>query len=282
MLLKIDLLDVMITQLIEFGDNILGAILILIVGYLLVRFITKVLRRVLSRIGIDRLADRYINGIDFLSDNNIRIVPSAVISKVVYYLAILIVLVAATDVLEMEAVSVLVRDAIDYIPSLFAAFLILIIGLFIADFVKNIALATFTSLNIPAGRFLSSFIFYFILINIFILALQQARINTDFINNNLSILLGGIVLAFAIGYGLASRSILSNYIAHFYSKDKLQLGDNVKIGAYEGVVLEVNNTTLTLFDETSNKQVLIPLSYLNTEVVEVLKRRPNAPSAPPV
>lgn len=279
---QLHLLDEVIKQLLEFGDNFLGALFILLIGYIIVRVITKALRRLLGKIGIDRLADRYINNIDFLSSNNLKIQPSTLLSRILYYFLLFLVFAAATDVLGMEVVSNLMRDAINYVPALFTAFILLLIGLFLADFVKNIALAAFSSLNIPAGRFLANFIFYFVLLNIFILALEQARINTNFINTNLSILLGGIVFAFAIGYGLASRNIMSNYLASFYNKSKFQVGDRVRIGQYEGKVVEAEGTTLMLINEETNSEILIPLSQLNTEIVEVLQRRPNAPTAPPV
>jgi small-conductance mechanosensitive channel len=279
---QLNLLDEITILLLEFGDNFVGALLILLIGYIVVRVITKMLRRLLDKVGIDRLADRYINNIDFFSSNNLRIQPSILLSKLLYYFLLFLVFAAATDVLGMEVVSNLMRDAINYLPLLFTAFVLLLIGVFLADFVKNIALAAFTSLNIPAGRFLANFIFYFVLLNIFILALEQARINTNFINTNLSILLGGIVLSFAIGYGLASRSIMSNYLASFYNKTKFQIGDQVRIGSYEGKVIELEGTTLILLNEKDGSEVLIPLSHLNTEIVEVLQRRPNAPSAPPI
>ncbi|MEM9885919.1 MAG: mechanosensitive ion channel domain-containing protein [Bacteroidota bacterium] len=280
--MKYDLLEEILKQFVAFGDNLVGAILILLIGFIIVRIVTRFVRKVLKKVGIDRLADRYLNDIEFLSKNNIRVVPSVLFSKIVYYLLLLIVLVAATDVLGMQAVSNLVKDAINYIPSLILAAAILIIGLFLADLIKNIAQTALASLNIPAGKFLANFLFYFVLINILILALEQAKINTSFINSNLSIILGGVVLAFAIGYGFASRSVMSNYIAHFYSKNKVNIGDTIKINEKEGLVSDMDNTTITMVSERDGREIIIPLSHLSTEIVEIIKRKSKSPSQPPV
>ncbi|MEM0992440.1 MAG: mechanosensitive ion channel domain-containing protein [Bacteroidota bacterium] len=280
--MEYNLLEDILKQFVAVGDNLVGAILILLVGFIIVRVVTRFIRKVLQKAGVDKLADRYLNDIDFLSSNNIRVVPSTLVSKVLYYFLMLIVLVAATDVLGMDAVSNLVKDAINYIPSLITASVLLIIGLFLADFVKNVAQTALTSLNIPAGKFLASFLFYFVLINILILALEQAKINTNFINSNLSIILGGVVLAFAIGYGFASRSMMSNYIAHFYSKNKVNIGDTIVIGGKEGVVGDMDNTTVTIISEKDGREIIIPLSHLNTEVVEIIRRKSKGPSQPPV
>ncbi|MEL6945769.1 MAG: hypothetical protein AAFO82_24205, partial [Bacteroidota bacterium] len=231
-LLQIDtknLLLEMLNQIVAFGDNVIGAILILIIGLILVKILTRVVRKGLQKTGVDKIADKHLNGIDFLISNNVRVVPSTFVSKIFYYFLLLIVLVAATDVLQMEAVSNLVQSAINYIPYLITAFAILVVGVFLADFLKNVSSATLSSLGIPAAGFISNFVFYFVLLNILMLALEQALINTDFITSNLSIILGGVVLAFAIGYGLASRSIMSNYIAHLYNRNKVSLGDLIEI-----------------------------------------------------
>lgn len=195
----------MLNQIVAFGDNVIGAILILIIGLILVKILTRVVRKGLQKTGVDKIADKHLNGIDFLISNNVRVVPSTFVSKIFYYFLLLIVLVAATDVLQMEAVSNLVQSAINYIPYLITAFAILVVGVFLADFLKNVSSATLSSLGIPAAGFISNFVFYFVLLNILMLALEQALINTDFITSNLSIILGGVVLAFAIGDGSRSQ-----------------------------------------------------------------------------
>ncbi|MEN0045528.1 MAG: mechanosensitive ion channel domain-containing protein [Bacteroidota bacterium] len=277
-----NLLQQMLSQLIEFGDNIIGALLILIVGLIIVRLVARVLRKGLQKTGVDKFADKHLNRIDFLSSNNVRVVPSTLFSKILYYFLLLVVLVAATDVLQMEAVSTLVQSAINYIPYLITAFAIMIVGVFLADFLKNVSSATLASLGIPAAGFIANFIFYFVLLNILMLALEQALINTDFITSNLSIILGGVVLAFAIGYGLASRSIMSNYIAHFYNRNKVALGDVIQIEGKRGRVKDMDNTTLTIASEEDDREIIIPLSRLNNEIIEIIERKPQAPSQPPM
>jgi len=283
-LLQIDtknLLHEMLSQFMSFGDNLVGALLILIIGLILVRMITRMIRKGLQKTGVDKLANKHLNGIDFLSSNNVHVVPSTLVSKMLYYFLLLVVLVAATDVLQMQAISVLVQSAINYIPYLITAFAIMVVGVFLADFLKYISSATLSSLGIPAAGFIANFIFYFVLLNILMLALEQALINTDFITSNLSIILGGVVLAFAIGYGLASKSIMSNYIAHFYNRNKVNLGDVIQIEGKIGRVKDLDNTTLTIVAE-DGREIIIPLSHLNNEIVEVIERKPNAPSQPPV
>ena len=62
----------------------------------------------------------------------------------------------------------------------------------------------------PSASLISNFVFFFF-INILIVALSQASINTSFIEQNISIIIAGGVLAFSIGYGLASKDIVSSF-----------------------------------------------------------------------
>lgn len=273
----LELLEKLLDQFIQFAPNILGALLIFIVGFILLRILRRIIRVLLKKLNIDALADNTINKIDFIDSNNIKIIPSSLVSQVVYYFGLLIVLVAATDVLQMEAVSNLVTSAVDYVPALITALMLLIIGLFIADFVQDVSLAALQSLNVPAAKFVSGFIFYFILLNVLMLALEQAKINTHFITSNLSIILAGVVLAFSIGYGLASKATMSNHIAYFYNRSKVSIGDTVNIGGKVGLVEGIDNTSLTISSEDENKKIIIPLNKLSTESIEIIKAPPANP-----
>lgn len=265
-------------QLIQFVPNILGALLIVLIGMLLIRFFTRLLKKIFSKTGIDKFADSTINQIDFLSSNNIRIVPSTLVSKVLYYLLLLIIIVVATDTLQMDAVSKLVSDAINYLPSLVSAFLLLMVGLFLADFVQDVALAALKSLNVPAAKFVATLLFYFILLNVLMLCLEQAQINTSFITSNLSIILGGVVLAFAIGYGLASKDTMASHIGYFYNKGKIKVGHTVVVDGKQGMVVKISSTALTLFSSERNSTIIIPTNMLNSSTIEIIQDDPEQPT----
>jgi small-conductance mechanosensitive channel len=136
-----------------------------------------------------------------------------------------------------------------------------------ADFLKNIVKTTCDSLGIPAAGVIANVVFYFVFLNISMITLAQAGIDTAFIESNLSIILGGIVLAFAIGYGLASRHIVANFLASFYNRDKIKVGDIISINGLKGEVVELDNTSMVL--QAHEKRIIVPLNKLATEPVEV-------------
>jgi hypothetical protein len=240
----------------------LGALLVALLGWLLARIASGIVRRLLRRTGIDKLAER-LNAVDLFSRYNIAIKPSAILAKTVYYLLAFIFLVAAADVLDMPAVSDLVSDIINYIPFLISAILVFLLGILLADFLRNTVFHLFESLKVPSAKLISDILFYFLLINVLIISLDQASMETQFVEGNLFILLAGIVLAFAIGYGLASRAMVANFLSALYNKDKIQLGDEITIDGVKGTVVYMDHISVVL--KQGADQVVIPLSKLTSE-----------------
>jgi small-conductance mechanosensitive channel len=250
------------------ADNILGAILVFLIGWIVARIASRVLKRLLKRLKVDALAER-LNEIDIISKSKIRIVPSELLSKILYYILLLFVIIIATDILGMQAVSQLMADIINYIPNLLTAGIVLVIGVLFADFIKRIVLTTTRSLGIPSAGIISNFVFYFLFLAVAMSALGQAKINTEFLQNNLTVIVGGAVLAFAFGYGFASKDMMANFIASFYSKKKINIGDVIQIEGVKGEVVDIDNSSVTL--EADNRRVIIPLSKLTSENVEIFR-----------
>lgn len=247
-------------------DNLVGALVLLIIGLIIAKLVAKFLRKILATIGIDKLANR-LNEIDLFYKNSIVIVPSKLIPKVIYYLLLFVFVIAATDVLGMAVISNLMGQLLNYIPNAIAAFIVLVIGLMVADLLKNVIKTTCDSLGIPAAGVISTAVFYFVFINIIMMALKQGNIETAFIEQNISIILAGIIFAFAIGYGLASRGLVANFLSSFYNKEKVAIGDIITIDGVKGEVIEIDNLSITL--RSGNTKTIVPLSKLTTESLSV-------------
>lgn len=248
--------------------KILTALLIFLIGYILAKIVRKILVKTLESVGIDKLGEK-LNEIEMVNKASVEIKFSSILSKVVYYIILLFFLMASTSALEMPAVSNLVQNLIEFIPNLIVAGIILVIGFIFSEMMRTIVQTALTSFGIPSARLISSFLFYFLLINIVVSALSQAQIDTGFLGQNISILIGGIVLAFSIGYGLASKATMANFIGSQYIGGKIKIGDQIKIDDSKGVVVSLDKSAILVEKEGGNK-VYIPLSKLMTDQIEIL------------
>jgi small-conductance mechanosensitive channel len=246
--------------------NVLGALVVGVVGWILSRMLSSFVMIALKKMQIDKLAEK-INDLEMVQKFNMTIDLSRVIAKIIYYFMMLIFMVAATEVLGMKAVSDLISDLIAYIPLIISATIVLLVGMFVADLVKGALLNSLESLNISSAKIIANFVFYFIMLNVLMSALQQAKVNTGFIMNNLSIILAGGVLAFSLAYGFASRGVVSNLLSSYYMKGRFQIGMEITIEGHRGEIIDMDGAVITL--QTESGKVLIPLGKLINGTVEI-------------
>lgn len=261
----------LLNQLVAFVPKLLGALLIVAVGYVVTRIITTLLKRLLQIVGIDRLGAR-LQQIDVVSRAGIEISLSTVIAQILYYFMMLVILVAATDVLGLAVVSNLVSSAIEYVPNLLAAIVILVIGAIVADMLRELTVVTCRSVGIPAAGMIGSIAFWFVFIAILVTALSQAQLETEFVVINLSIIIAGLSLAFALAYGLAAKPLMSGFLAQFYNRGKIKVGDRIRIDGEEGVIVSIDRASFTL--EANGITTVVPLSKMQTETVRILEKGP--------
>jgi small-conductance mechanosensitive channel len=252
--------------------RLVTAVLVLIAGRMVAGFLRSIIRKALSSIGIDRLAEK-LNDIDMVQRSGMRIELSRVIAQAVYYVVMLGFIIMATDALGIQAITDMVRSIVAYLPSLFSALVMLLMGLFLADGVRGILQTTLQSMGLPSAKTIAMGAFYFLFVTVAISALSQAQISTGFMAQNLTVLIGAIALAFAIGYGLASKDLVSNYLASYYNKDKVRVGDDIEFAGVRGKVVLIDASSIIL--QTPERAIIIPLSKLTTEKVEVIYPDPD-------
>jgi small-conductance mechanosensitive channel len=258
--------------------NVLGAILFFIVGRWIAKRLAKFFGKALVKVGVDKLADR-LRSIDMIGRSKIEIVPSTILSKVIYYIILFMVIWGTADIVNIDALSAMIENLFNYLPTFFSALIVFIVGLFFADFLKKMILTTTKSLNLSIGPIIANFVFYFLLINIAMMSLAQAGIETDAIKDNISIILAGIVAAFALGYGFASQPLLASMLSAYYNKKKVAKGDYIKFDNAAGVISEIDNMSLTIIGE-NNSKTIVPLSKLLSEKYEI-KKQEVVPMNPP-
>ena len=248
--------------------NLIAALIIGALGYVIAKVAGKAVTALLAKLGLDKIGDK-LNETDIFSSTDVKFKLSALIGTVVYVVLLLVFLVMATDILQMATVSNMVKNIVDYVPNLISAIILLILGILLADFIKKIVLTACASLGIPSGKIIATFIFYLVFLTMTISALSQAKIDTSLITSNMTVILGGVVGAFALGYGFAARDTMANFLASFYSKKKVQIGDVIKIGEVKGRVVDTDASSMTV--DTGSSRVIIPLQKLTTENVEIFR-----------
>jgi small-conductance mechanosensitive channel len=265
----INTFQTLINQFINFVPKFIGAAVVLGIGILVAKLVSALVRRALGAVSFDRFGDK-LNEIDIIRQLQTEIKLSGIVAKVLYYFILLVFITAATETLGVAAITGMITSLVNFIPKLVAAAIMLQVGVLVADVLRRGVVNLSTSFGISSGRLLGSVVFFFILIITIISALGQAGINTEMLESSFNLLIGAIFLAFAVGYGLASRDVMANILSSFYSKNKFKEGQTIRIEGITGQIIQVDSTSLTL--RTGESTTSIPLQLLQTKTVEFLSQ----------
>jgi small-conductance mechanosensitive channel len=247
---------------------ILAAILVML-GVLIGKIIARLVSKFFDKIGVDHFLGR-LGNIEVLNKTPLRFRSGKIIAKLIYYFFFFLFVLIAVDILEIQALSEIITLVFTYLPRLISAIFVFLLGIFLADLLRGFVRTACYSMDIPAASLISNLVFYFIFVNIALIALEQSGIETGFIQINLSIILAGIMLAFALGYGAASKPILSNILSGYYNRNKIQIGDTIKIEEVEGIIVAIDSGSFTI--KTDEKTwVTLPLHKLTTEKYALIK-----------
>lgn len=256
----------LVNQLVNFIPRLISAIVILVLGILIARLIRKVVQTILRKVGIDTIGEK-LNDIDLVKNLNTEIRLSTVIAQVLYFFIVLIFATAAAEMLGVAALTDLVLGITNLIPKLIVAGVMIIVGLFISDSLKKLVISICQSFNISAGRMLGTLVFFFFFIITLINALGQAGLNTQLLESSFNLIVGGVIFAFAFGYGIASRDVMANILSSFYSKNKYRIGQTIQVDDVKGEIIRIDSTSLSL--QTYDSVTVLPLQTLQTRNVIV-------------
>ncbi|GAB4415627.1 MAG: hypothetical protein OHK0039_24410 [Bacteroidia bacterium] len=253
-------------QIVAAFPKLIGAIVLLLLGWILAKLISGLVDRLLRRLQVDKLADR-LNQTKTFQEANLKIQPVKIIKQFLYWIILLIFILSAAETLELDIATEQVGALIAYLPKLITALFILGLGFYMADALKDLVGNACKSLGIPAWKVISAAVFYLLLLVVVVTALNQAGIDTEIITSNVSVILGGVLLAFAIAYGFAARNILGSILASFYSRGNFEVGQVIEVDGYKGEIIKMDQVSFTL--DTGTVHIVFPLSRLTQDRVVI-------------
>ncbi|AYQ35428.1 mechanosensitive ion channel family protein [Runella sp. SP2] len=265
----ISTLTKLINQFVEFVPRFIFAAFILLIGYAVAKGLAVITSKVLSRVGFDKIGDK-LNEVSIVKQLQTEIKLSHIVSKVLYYFIMLGFITDATRTLGVGAITSLVEKLVNFVPQLIVAAIMLQIGVLVSEAIKNAVVSICKSFNVPSAKLIGTIVFTFFLVITIISALGQAGVNTELLESSFNLLMGGIVLAFAVGYGFASKDILANLLSSFYNKNKYQEGQIIQIDDVKGKIIALDTTSITL--ETGESKTVFPLQALQSKKVEIFDK----------
>jgi hypothetical protein len=207
----------MLTRIMDYLPVLLGALVILIVGWMVAKAIRRLVDWLLKTIRFDALADKA--GItEILRKGNLDVSAREVVSSIVYWLIIIMVLVMTVDALGLPKSSDILAGLFAYVPKVIAALLVLIVAMFLANFVSGIVRTAAGNANLPKPEILAGISRWAIIIFAVTISLEQLGIAPLLVTATFNIILGGICLALALAFGLGGKDAAARYLEELRQK----------------------------------------------------------------
>jgi Conserved TM helix len=225
--LKIEAISVpaitMLQQILNVLPAIFTAVTILIFAYFLGRFVADLVTSILTSLGFNNIFT--ILGLPVpttrsVSEETIPTIPTRTPSEIAGIVVLggilLFATVAAVNILNIPALTVLVTGILIIIGRIIAGLVIFGIGLFLA----NLAFTLITSSGDRQARILAQVARISIIALVSAMALQQIGVASDIVNLAFGLLLGAIAVAIALAFGLGGRDIAREQVREWLDSFK--------------------------------------------------------------
>ncbi len=201
----------MLRQIIAYLPVLLGALIILVVGWLVAKTIRRLVEWLLTTIRFDLLADKA--GItEVLSKGKLKTTVSKVVSGLVYWLIIIMVLVIVVNALGLPSGTVTLASLFAYVPKVIGALLVLVVALFLATLVAGIVSTAAGNAQLPRPKLLAGISRWAIIVFAVAISMEQLGIAPLLVTTAFNMVLGGICLALALAFGLGGKDAAARYL----------------------------------------------------------------------
>ncbi len=235
-------------KLLGFAPQLLGAVLLVLLGFLLARLLDSLFSRLLARLGLDRLmADTGLPGL--LERSGFRLGISGLVGKIIYWFVLLIFLISAAELLELERVSAMLDLLALFLPKVFAAGLVLLGGILLGELAGRLARGAAEGVGLEHSGSLGRIAQGLVIIISISVAIGQLEVKTDLLNLVIAIVLTSVGLALALAFGLGSREIVGQIIAGIYLRELYEVGQQVRVGELEGEIEEIGTVKTVLLTD---------------------------------
>ena len=188
----------------EYLPRLLGALVVILVGWLLAKLVRFLVARALRAMNFNVLTERA--GTDnFLAQAGMRGDTCTLFGMVGSWLVMLIALVDAANRLGLTYIADTLHRLVLFGPKLLIAMLVVIFGSYCARFIANAVLNFCIQADVPDGDMLARIARYIIMTFVVMIALSQLEVGGMIVQHTFLIILAGLMLAFALAFGLGGK-----------------------------------------------------------------------------
>ncbi len=207
-----------LSQIVHVLPGVFLGVVILMAGFLVARIIERAVDAGLDKLQFDREAARW--GVAEVAERAGGR-PTRVVGKLLFWLVMLIVILLASSALGVQNINDVFGNLVGYIPSVFAAIIVIILGMILGEFVRALILASAGGVSgVPTLSKVAKSVV--VLISVF-MALQQVGVAAEIVTTAFTLILGAAALAVALAFGLGNMGLAGQLTRQWYEAGRQRI-----------------------------------------------------------
>jgi len=199
---------------INFLPNLIGAVIILIIGWLVGMLVAVLLDRLFRIIGLQTLFEK-AKLEDLLKKSDVTKDSTALLASVSKWIIYVVAFIAAANILQLTSIADFLDRILNYLPQVIAAGAILLIGLILANFLGFVIKGALRSSGLGLADTISVVTRYAIIIFAFLAAIAQLGIAQTMLNTLFIGLVAFLAIAGGLSFGLGGQSTAKEWLENF-------------------------------------------------------------------
>lgn len=206
------------TGFVGFIPNLIGALVVFIIGWIISLAFGKLVSEVLKKIKFNSIFEK--GGWDVaLKKAEIKVDASDFIGAIVKWVLAIVFLAAAIEILGFtQLTSFLTGDVLPFLPNVIIAAFIFVVAVIIADILEKVVRAMVEGVNVGHGAFIGSIVKWSILTFAILTILSQLGIGSVFMADLFRGIVLMIVIAVGLAFGLGGKEVAGEILRDLKNK----------------------------------------------------------------
>jgi len=196
---------------VAFLPNLIGAIIILVAGWLIGMLVAVIIDRVFRLVGLQTLFEK-AKVENIVKKAGVEKDTTSLLAAVGKWIVLIVAFIAASNTLQLPDVANFFDRILAYVPSVIAAAAIMIIGLVLANFLAAVVKGSMQAADLESSEAVSVIVRYAIVIFAVLAALAQLGIAGGLIQTLFIGIVALIAIAGGLAFGLGGKDAAADFI----------------------------------------------------------------------
>ncbi len=192
--------------------GLLGAIIVLVIGWILSGWAARAVSAAIRTAGADRMFEQAGGGD--------QLVPSSATGEIVKWLVRLAALLIAASLVGLARVGDLVNAIVLWLPNLIVAAIILLVAPVLGKFLRSVIEVGAGQAGFSNARVLGRLVEMAVMVFAVVIAVNQVGIAADLIQTLFTGIVAALALAFGIAFGMGGRGVAEKITEDWHRASK--------------------------------------------------------------